>query len=170
MTQGAASQKNVVVEIAANEVSNGRTRRIEYAVTNKSSSDIWLVIDEWFVWRISGHLIVMSFARAARRTAAETFGYFLPEIAKLSPTETRRNSFQIAWPLTLSSIWNAERSVFPPAGVYKLRVEIGFGRTPLPVAQTKLKSVDETESIILKWQQLATSNAVDVVVPEKGGD
>jgi hypothetical protein len=168
MTRDQTTREHVAVEITTSQKSLEQGGSINIAIKNQSASDVWIVTDKWFVWHVSKRSILLSFARARQRTDVEVFGYFLPEVEKLSPLGVRQDVLYLDWPLALNSIWNAERSVWPEAGTYSLRLEYGFGRTPFPAAQAKMMSSENVENIILQWQVSAVSNSVPIVVPQEG--
>lgn len=140
---------------------------VAFVITNHSGADRWVVADKWFVWSRQQQLITLSFTRTRHRSGVESFGYFLPEVEKLSPGLSLTRFIVLQWPLVLSAIWNDERSVWPPGGRYSLRIEIGYGAELPPAIPVKGERLERIEEAILNWQKRAISNVADITVPAR---
>jgi hypothetical protein len=138
---------------------------VGFVIANYSGTDRWVVTDKWFVWSLQQRLITLSFARARHRSGVESFGYFLPEVDKLSPGLSLTRLIVLEWPLVLSAIWNDQRSVWPHGGHYSLRIEIGYGTAPVPAIPVRGERLERIEEAILSWQRRAISNVADIMVP-----
>lgn len=135
---------------------------LEYEVRNLGRVIVWLVIDENLVFRRDDSRIELSYARGKMQPGAQVFGYFDPKVVKIPPGGSLRQTVKIAWPCSLSDIWNAEREATPPPGEYEVSVRIGFASTAAP----KPPKVDESvEAPVLRWQKETVSPSVRIVIP-----
>ena len=166
MIHANTSMTDVEVEIVTTQFDEPTgNSSVEFVITNYSGADRWIVADKWFVWSQQQQMITLSFARARHRRGVESFGYFLPEVEKLSPGASLTRLTLLQWPLVLSAIWNDERSVWPPAGHYSLRIEIGYGTEPVPAIPARGAHLERIEEAILNWQSRAISNVADIMIP-----
>jgi hypothetical protein len=159
-----AAVASVHVEIVHTATDSARaTSSIDYRVRNLASRRIWVVSDPWFVWQQKTDTVTISFARAPMVAGVEVFGYFDPDVVPLDPDASIDKRLEISWPLQLNTIWNREPSVWPAAGRYRVRVEIGFGFTPHPTGSDG----EDVEDAVLDWQHRALSDAGELEVPPK---
>ncbi len=136
---------------------------VAYRVRNTGRHAVWLVSDPWYVWELRAETITVSFARGPMQAGVEVFGYFDPVVVRLDPGTDLERDLEIEWPLKLNTIWNLEDAVWPDAGRYQLRVEVGYGLTPGPVQDGD----GSVEDRVLGWQLKASSTPRPLEVPPK---
>ncbi len=162
-----ATDADAPLEIDITDVTTSfaqRTSGIDYRVRNTGNREIWIVDDPWFVWHQDKDGITISFARGRMRDDVEPFGYFLPEVTPLAPQTGRDRRLDLNWPVRLSTIWNEECSVWPPAGHYRVALELGFGFSPQPSTSDD----GDVEQDVLAWQHRTASRPADLEVPHDG--
>jgi hypothetical protein len=154
----------VAVEIVeAAGTAEPRGAQVRYVVRNGGDATLWLVDDDWLVWRAEGSRIELSYARAPLQPSVVPFGYFPPAVASLDPGAEIERVAELTWPQRLDGLWNAEDSADPPPGRYELSVRVGFGETPEPPPP---QAVGEgVEAPVLGWQREAVSEPVELVLP-----
>ena len=140
----------------------GPAWHLTYEVRNLSEAVIWLVVGESLVFRRDYAHIELSYAREKMQPDVHVFGYFNPDVVKIQPSGSLRQSVEITWPCHLSDIWNAEREATPPPGEYDVSVRVGFALTDTP----KLPKVGENiETPVLRWQKVTVSPPVRIAIP-----
>jgi hypothetical protein len=157
---GTPMKDEVTVEVVkvTNQDDASRTV-IEFLVTNRMSSPIWLVDEEWFIWKRSGAEIEISLARAPMRSGVQVFGYFNPQVMKMEPRIKIKKTIELKWPQALNQIWNEKPQAERPIGRCKLSVRIGYGLVPSPNAP----NLDEgVEAPVFRWQREAVSAPVKI--------
>lgn len=148
----------VTVEIT--DVSDqGVSTTIPYVVTNRSNGPIWLVNDDWLVWKQKNSDVEISFARGPMRKGVQPFGYFPPQTVEIPPGGRLEKQFTLRWPQRLSRIWNVAESAERPPGTFRLSVRVGYGLTPEPAPPKLGEGVEEP---VLRWQKEAVSPPVEV--------
>ena len=148
----------VTVEITA--VSDqGVSTTLTYAATNHSAAPIWLVNDDWFVWKQKNSDVEVSFARGRMRKGTQVFGYFPPQTIEIPPGGRMERQFTLHWPQRLSRIWNAAEAAERPPGKFRLSVRVGYGFTPEPEPP---KLGEGVEAPVLRWQREAVSPPVEM--------
>ena len=135
---------------------------LEYEVWNEAHVPIWLVDDDWLIWRQTATRIELSYIRGRLRPGAQVFGYFPPSVIKVEPGDHVSKVIQLSWPYTLDQLWNTERFAAPPPGEYQVSVRVGYGLTDEPDAPNAGEGV---EASVLRWQREAVSQAVQMEVP-----
>ncbi|TAK09724.1 MAG: hypothetical protein EPO39_01755 [Candidatus Manganitrophaceae bacterium] len=151
-------EEPVTVEIT--DVSDrGTSTTITYAVTNRSDAPVWLVNDDWFVWRQKDSDVEISFARGPMRKGTQVFGYFPPQTVEIPPGGRIEKQFTLHWPQRLSRIWNEAEAAERPPGRFRLSVRVGYGLTPEPEPPKRGEGVEEP---VLRWQKEAASPPVEI--------
>lgn len=155
--------KSVTVEISriSGQVNPPRSE-LGCDVRNGYLGPIWLVSDDWLIWRQNGQEIELSYARGKMRVGAQVFGYFPPSVVKIEPGEKVSRSIILSWPQSLDRLWNAAPYAAPNAGEYLVSIRIGYGITPAPDPPGVEEGV---EASVLRWQREALSEAVRMKVP-----
>ncbi len=167
MMSGLTKSKAVVVKIvsvSSQTIPPGIL--LEYEVFNGSDTHIWMVDDDWFIWRQTGKHIELSFARGKMRSSVEVFGYFLPSVVKIDPDDKISKVIKLTWPQPLNKIWNEKSIIAPAAGDYTLSVRVGYGFTPGP-DESRIEI--DVETPVLCWQREAVSQTVQFKVEIEGG-
>lgn len=135
----------------------GISTAITYAVVNRSPSPIWLVDDQWFVWKQMNSDVEISFARGRMQEGVQVFGYFPPKTIEIPPGGGCERTFTLTWPQRLSRIWNAADVAERPPGRFRLSVRIGYGSSPAPEPPQLGEGVEVS---VLRWQKEAVSPPV----------
>lgn len=151
----------VILNVATQE--SPPATHIEYEVRNEGSSAVWLVHDQWLVWKQDGDHIELSFKRGVMRADARVFGYFPPLVVRIEPGRQLRETVELRWPVALDPLWNDGTVARPPPGTYLVSVRVGYGTSETPESPATGENV---EAPVLRWQHEAVSTAVAMVVPE----
>jgi hypothetical protein len=136
---------------------------VEFVVRNNSIAPIWLVNDQWLIWRQRGQAIELSLQRGPMRPGAQVFGYFSPAVVNIESQSTYRSAVELRWPQPLDLLWNSIEEAAPAPGVYQTALRIGYGLTAEPEPPKLGESV---EAPVLRWQREAVSAAVAMKIPE----
>lgn len=148
----------VTVEIT--DVSDqGDSTTATYVVTNRSNAPIWLVNDDWFVWKQKNSAVEISFARGRMRKGVQLLGYFPPQTVEIPPGGRLEKQFTLRWPQRLSRIWNAAEIAERSPGRFRLSVRVGYGLTPEPAPPKLGEGVEEP---VLRWQKEAVSPPAEI--------
>ncbi|MEO1032081.1 MAG: hypothetical protein AAFX55_11785, partial [Bacteroidota bacterium] len=91
-------------------------------IQNNFREPIWIVNDDWFVWKKEEENIHISLAREKMRPGVEVFGYFNPNRKKVGPQETFYRKLKLIFPLRLNMIWNKEDKVHLSPGKYQFKI------------------------------------------------
>jgi hypothetical protein len=156
------AEKVLVSIVSANAQVNPSAWHLEYDVRNSGQAAVWLVVEESLVLRCDDAHIELSYARGQLQPDVQVFGYFDPQVFKIPPGGSRRQSVEITWPCRLSDIWNAERETTPAPGEYEVSVRVGFASTAAPEPPKVGESI---EAPVLRWQEEAVSPPVRIAIP-----
>lgn len=137
----------------------GVSTAITYVVTNRATAPIWLVNDDWFVWRQKTSDVEISFARGRMRKGTQVFGYFPPQTVEIPPGGRLEKQWTLHWPQRLSRIWNAAEIAERPPGPFRLAIRVGYGLTPEPEPP---KLGEGVEAPVLRWQREGVSPPVEI--------
>lgn len=137
--------------------------QLSYKVLNSGKNPIWLVDDNWLVWRQKDNRIELSFARERMQPGVEAFGYFKPQVIKIESGNFVIKDIELDWPLTLDRIWNSRGYVTPEPGEFVVSIKVGYGLTRESDSLSEKGSVEEP---ILQWQSTAVSEGTMMVVPK----
>jgi hypothetical protein len=138
---------------------------LEYEVSNESHEPIWLVVDDWLIWKQRDRQIELSYARGKMSPGSRVFGYFPPAVLKVEPGRRVTRTVMLRWPQPLDRLWNVAPTAAPAPGEYRVSVRVGYGTVPAPELATVGEGV---EVPVLRWQHEAVSNPVEMVVPDIG--
>jgi hypothetical protein len=135
---------------------------LEYVVQNQTPAPIWLVNDNWLIWRQQGESIELCYARGHLRPGAQVFGYFPPAVVAIEPGDCVTRRVDLTWPQPLEGLWNGQLAAAPAPGTYLLCVRVGYGCSPKPSSPELEEGV---EASVFRWQQEAVSDAKVFMVP-----
>lgn len=136
---------------------------LTYEVVNRSAGPIWLVADDWIVWRRAGEEIEIGLARVPLRPGVQVFGYFPPSVVEVAAGRSIPRALRLGWPLSLSGLWNEVRLVERPSGTCRIRVRVGYGLRPQPGDPALGEPVDAP---VFRWQREVVSQPVEHVFDE----
>ncbi|MGL4611890.1 MAG: hypothetical protein ACRCYY_19800 [Trueperaceae bacterium] len=136
--------------------------RLEYVVRNSSEAIIWLIVDESLKFQLENNHIELSYARGQMQSGVQAFGYFNPKVTKILPGESLRQSVNLSWPQSLSTLWNAERKAAPSPGEYEVSIRVGIA---LKEAPEPPKLGETIEASVLRWQEEVVSPAMRIRIP-----
>lgn len=150
---GTAETVSVAI-VGFTDEADGTATTLTYEVVNRGRAPIWLVADDWVVWKREGDGVEIGLARGRLRPGAQVFGYFPPAVVEVPVGGSVRRAVRLAWPLPLSGVWNAVRRVERPRGMTRVSVRVGYGLTPAPEAPGLGEGV---EAPVFRWQREAVS-------------
>ncbi|NJM79636.1 MAG: hypothetical protein HC854_08560 [Flavobacterium sp.] len=74
------------IEVVSNDFSNLKNE-IKFKICNHFERSIWLVSDNWMVWKKKEDYFEISFARELMIENVRVFDYFLPKLKRIKPHE-----------------------------------------------------------------------------------
>ena len=149
----------ITIEVVSNNFSNLKNE-IKFKICNHFEKSIWLVSDNWMVWKKKENYFEISFARELMTENVRVFDYFLPNLIMIKPHEVFFQSNIFYWPYKLNTIWNKDSFIDFDEGYEVLRAKFGYGFTP----KIKYHSDKLVEENIMLWQQYAYSNEFIIYV------
>jgi hypothetical protein len=135
---------------------------VEYQVQNASKKVLWLIVEESLTYRLVGRHLELSYARSKMQPGTQPFGYFDPQTTSILPGRIITKRFEIAWPLRLSNLWNADSYAAPLPGAYKFSLKLGVATEERPDSGDDDINV---EDCVLLWQKTVSSPEVETSVP-----
>jgi hypothetical protein len=157
MSDESADRVRVVI-VGLDEAHDRVATILTYEVVNGLAGPIWLVADDWIVWRQEGEDIEIGLARVPLRPGVQVFGYFPPTVVEVAAGRSLPRALLLGWPLSLSGIWNATRRVERPHRPCRIRVRVGYGVRPAPEDPAPGEPVDAP---VFRWQREAVSQPVE---------
>ncbi len=149
----------------------GQGWRIDYSLTSRSSTPLFLVEDPDFPFirfRADPELLEVWLGvppRSAAETNLDINALILPSVTQIDPGSTQRESVDVKWPLTVSGYWLTESDgpVLPldPYRGFSAVVVKGFGTGPMDPLH--IRSIED----LFAWQTTVRSGAIILKAPSR---
>lgn len=151
-----------IILLGASTKTDPPATQLSYKISNSGDYPIWLVDDNWLVWKQHGKQIELSYAREKMQPGVQVFGYFKPKVKKVAPGKSVIKKIELKWPVSLDQIWNASNYASPKPGRYSVSIKVGYGLTPEPEPVAEGENV---ETPVLRWQMTIVSEVAMMDVP-----